>query len=235
MPTEITYHGNDDNLLAQVCTDAELEINAAQCTENAIGEAYAAAGVPQAYFGNEVNEIELLAASTGAALPVLILAAGAVDIVGRAATFGATSGAAASDIALSGKKAFLVKVDAEVPAEGSELYLQLIKPDMSNSITFAINGVGLGVAVADPFEEGPIVWEHTTGDTYAVYRDAVTGEWGMVLPDGTDTGNLEPTLGGFTGDIRLVLGSSGSAPGTMTMLNSGGPALPVGYSAQQFA
>lgn len=66
MPVEITYFGNDDNKLAQVCTDAELEIVATQCTENAIGEAYAAAGVPQEYFGSELNEIELLA---GAAAP----------------------------------------------------------------------------------------------------------------------------------------------------------------------
>jgi hypothetical protein len=68
MPVEITVHGNNKNVLEQVCKDAPLDISAAPegSTFNGIQAAYKAAAVVQTYFGNDLNMIERLAAIAGA-------------------------------------------------------------------------------------------------------------------------------------------------------------------------
>lgn len=236
MAVTITTRGNAENILAQIRAEASLASDYNGNTHRAIEYAATEAAVVLTQ-GSDLNMLEQLAGAAAVVLPFTLVAAqGAPAIVGPQVTVGTTSQLAKSVGAVTGKKALIVRIDGVTPAVGSEFTIGFGNAVGSKRVMLAINGAGIAAANVDPAGSAAQVWTHTTGNIYAIYRDDATGAWGVVLPNGTDSGNLSGSIGGFTGEAAFALiGSAGNAPGVLTLLNAGGPALPAGYTIQQFA
>lgn len=238
--TAITYHGDDDGVLAQVAHDTPLSLTYIGNTHRAIELAYSVAGVVQDYFGSDLNMIERLAGA-GGEVPLTLINTGAGFVAGRTKTFDADAdGGAYALTPMHGKKAVVFRLDAYTPDEGDEFLAFISSEDQEKRVVFSVNGVGvvagtvIGGVSSEPANLG---WTHATGDTNALWRDNDSGAWGVVLPDGTNTGNLGAIHGAPTslgGMYFVMMASNTPGAGSMTVLNSGGPALPIGYTQQQF-
>lgn len=159
-------------------------------------------------------------------------------VAGRTKVFDNAIGTGYSLTPVVGKKALAASFDFATPVDlSAEFALMLRSMDDQNHVAVGVNGLGPfvraqvnGVYHGNQLAAIP----HTSGNKYALWRDSLTGAWGVVLPNGTNTGDLS-AMGAPTGELIPVLfASANTGGGAMTVLNTGGPALPVGYTYQTF-
>lgn len=235
MTVAITYKGADDLTLEQVKTDGAIVAAHVGNTQQAIEAAAVAAGVDLAgYEASDLNMIEKLV-SLLASLMGLVVAVGAAAITGLQVVFdGVADAGVTSSAIITGKKAVAVKVTANLPPAGDELRFEWSAPGGASRAGLYFDNTEISAQLAGN-AINVLAWTHASGQVYAIWRDSATGAWGVVLPDGTDTGDLSAAHGSFAGDASLLLYATLGAPATMTVQNTGGPALPAGFTYQTFA
>jgi hypothetical protein len=154
--------------------------------------------------------------------------AGAPVIAGLAVTVTANDRAATA--LQSGKKYFYVTLAGAVPPASAVFACGFSTASGLQTVGLSVSSAG--TVIASHSSGGATVGPYVSGETWAVYRDSVTGTWGVIKPDGTDTGAL---AGGFVGATQVVAvaAQAGATPatGTLTFATSGAFVFPADYSA----
>lgn len=224
MPVTITYHGDDDLVLEQVCTDGAIDSAYDGSTHRAIENAATAAGVVL-WQGADLNMIEQLAAGAGEAVPYFDIIAGAVTQAGKVLTFAipeSSAGVAKTAALVSGAKVFarcMLSMTAPADEPTQAIVIGLLAESMMTKMVvsiqetrFIVTSEGYGTEIAGTIEPG---------DEFTIWRNGAA--WGAILPSGANTGDLSETEETVTGDLfgfaNVVTSGEGGIAGTITFIS----------------